>query len=146
MNNVIQFDTVIQYNTYNNHETLHPLVSVVDLSKATCTIGKRMNLGIYTVILKDVICGDLKYGNNYYDYQEGTLIFFAPGQVYSLENETEDFESKGYALVFHPDLLRGTLLGRRIHEYSFFSYNVNEALHLSEQERQTVIDCLHKIA
>jgi len=145
MNNTIQFDTVIQYNTYNNQETLHPLVSVVDLSKATCTLGKRMNLGIYTVILKDVICGDLKYGNNYYDYQEGTLIFFAPGQVYSLENETEEFESRGYALVFHPDLLRGTSLGRRIHEYTFFSYSVNEALHLSEQERQIVLECFHKI-
>jgi AraC family transcriptional regulator, transcriptional activator of pobA len=145
MHNVLQFDTVIQYNTYNNHETSHPLVSVVDLSKATCTIGKRMNLGIYTIFLKDVICGNLKYGNNYYDYQEGTLIFFAPGQVYSLENETKDFESKGYALVFHPDLIRGTSLGRRIHEYTFFSYKVNEALHLSEQERQIVIDCLNKI-
>ena len=75
-----------------------------------------MNLSIYTVLLKDVICGDLRYGNNYYDYQEGTLIFFAPGQVYSLENEEEVSESKGYALVFHPDLLRGTSLGRRIHD------------------------------
>jgi len=145
MNGTIQFDTVNQYNAYNNHETLHPLVSVVDLSKATCTRDKRMNMGIYTVLLKDAVCGDLRYGNNYYDYQEGTLIFFAPGQVYSLENEGAFYESKGYALVFHPDLLRGTTLGRRIHEYTFFSYNVNEALHLSEQERQTVTDCLHKI-
>jgi len=102
-------------------------------------------MGIYTVLLKDVMCGDMRYGNNYYDYQEGTLIFFAPGQVYSLENEGDADESKGYALVFHPDLLRGTSLGHRIHEYTFFSYNVNEALHLSEQERQIVIDCLHKI-
>ena len=145
MSDIVQFDTVDQYNKYNNHETLHPLVSVVDLSKATCTRHKRMNMGIYTVLMKDVICGDLRYGNNYYDYQEGTLIFFAPGQVYSLENEKEVYESKGYALVFHPDLLRGTSLGRRIHEYTFFSYNVNEALHLSELERQIVIDCLHKI-
>jgi AraC family transcriptional activator of pobA len=146
MNDIVQFDTVIQYNTYNNHETLHPLVSVVDLSKATCTRHKRMNMGIYTVLLKDVMCGDLRYGNNYYDYQEGTLIFFAPGQVFSLENEGESSVSRGYALVFHPELLRGTSLGHHIHEYSFFSYNVNEALHLSEQERQTVMDCFHKIA
>ena len=145
MNDIIQFDTVKQYNTYNNHETLHPLVSVVDLSKATCTQQKRMNMGIYTVLMKDVNCGDLRYGNNYYDYQEGTLIFLAPGQVYMLENEKESYESKGYALVFHPDLLRGTSLGHRIHEYTFFSYNVNEALHLSELERQIVIDCFHKI-
>jgi AraC-like DNA-binding protein len=105
-----------------------------------------MNMGIYTVLLKDVMCGDLRYGNNYYDYQEGTLIFFAPGQVFSLENEGESSTSGGYALVFHPELLRGTSLGRHIHEYSFFSYNVNEALHLSEQERQTVMDCFRKIA
>src|SRR5258706_235395 len=132
MSDIIQFDTVIQYNTYNNLETLHPLVSVVDLAKATCTRHKRMNMGIYTVMLKDVICGDMRYGNNYYDYQEGTLIFFAPGQVFSLENEGDDYESRGYALVFHPDLLRSTSLGHRMHEYTFFSYNVNEALHLSE--------------
>ena len=145
MSDIIQFDTVVQYNTYNNHETMHPLVSVVDLSKATCTRDKRMNMGIYAVILKDVMCGDMRYGNNYYDYQEGTLIFFAPGQVFSLEIEGDAYESRGYALVFHPDLLRGTSLGRRMLEYTFFSYNVNEALHLSEQERQIVIDCLHKI-
>jgi AraC-like DNA-binding protein len=145
MSEILPFDTVVQYNTYNNHETLHPLVSVVDLSKATCTRDKRMNMGLYTVFLKDVKCGNMHYGNNYYDYQEGTLIFFAPGQIYSLENEGEVSESRGYALVFHPDLVRGTSLGRRMQEYSFFSYNVNEALHLSEQERQVVIDCLHKI-
>lgn len=145
MDSIIQFETVAQYNTYNSHETLHPLVSVIDLATATCMRNKRMNMGLYAVMLKDVRCGDMRYGNNYYDYQEGTLIFLAPGQVFSLEDEEPLNESRGYALVFHPDLLPGTSLGGHMADYSFFSYHVNEALHLSEQERQTVVDGFHKI-
>jgi AraC-like DNA-binding protein len=92
-----------------------------------------------------VKCGDLKYGRNYYDYQEGTLVFIAPGQVMEIENDGQVYQPKGYALVFHPDLVHGTSLGRSIHEYNFFSYNANEALHLSERERQVVLDCFSKI-
>lgn len=90
-------------------------------------------------------CGDLRYGRNYYDYQEGTLVFLAPGQVIGYENNGQTYQPKGWALLFHPDLLRGTSLGRNIAGYTFFSYEVNEALHLSEQERQVVLDCLLNI-
>jgi AraC-like DNA-binding protein len=95
--------------------------------------------------LKDVKCGDLRYGRNYYDYQEGTLVFVAPGQVMEIENDGQVYQPKGHALVFHPDLVHGTSLGRIIHEYNFFSYNANEALHLSERERQVVLNCFSKI-
>lgn len=142
---IVRFETVSQFNHYNNQETLHPLVSVIDLATGTCTRNKRINTGLYTVILKDVLCGDLVYGNNYYDYQEGTLIFISPGQVYSLEGENDPYEPRGYSLVFHPDLLRGTALGRNIHDYTFFTYHVDEALHLSESERQAVVESLQKI-
>ncbi len=142
---IVRFDTISQYNAFNNHETLHPLVSVIDLSKAAPRQFARMNYGFYTIFLKDVVCGDLRYGKQYYDYQEGTLIFLAPGQFIGVENNGEYYQPQGHALVFHADLLLGTPLGRHMHEYSFFSYEVNEALHLSERERQIVFDCFNKI-
>ncbi|HEY3371514.1 MAG TPA: helix-turn-helix transcriptional regulator [Prolixibacteraceae bacterium] len=151
MDPIYRFDTVSEYNALNNHETLHPLVSVIDFSKANPRswgeqMNVRLNYGLYCIFLKDVKCGDLKYGRNYYDYQEGTLVFIAPGQVMEIENDGQVYQPKGYALVFHPDLIRGTSLAKSIHEYSFFSYQANEALHLSERERQIVLDCFSKIA
>lgn len=126
-------------------ETLHPLVSVVDLSKAGPRQGSRMYFGFYTVFLKEVKCGDLVYGLNTYDYQEGTLVFLAPGQVAGVNSNGETYQPKGYALVFHPDLIHGTPLGKHIRDYTFFGYQSNEALHLSNRERKIVLDCFSKI-
>jgi len=140
-----RFETINDYNVFNNNETLHPLVSVVDLSKALPRQGSRMYFGFYTIFLKEVKCGDLQYGRHTYDYQEGTLVFLAPGQVAGLNSKGEIYQPKGYALVFHPDLIHGTSLGRHIQNYNFFSYQSNEALHLSERERKIVLDCFTKI-
>jgi AraC-like DNA-binding protein len=140
-----RFETISDYNAFNNNETLHPLVSVVDLSKAHPRQGSRMYFGFYTVFLKDVKCGDLVYGRHTYDYQEGTLVFLAPGQVAGVNSNGEFYQPKGYALVFHADLIHGTALGRHIQDYTFFSYQSNEALHLSERERKIVLDCFSKI-
>lgn len=149
MERIFRFDTVNDYNVLNNHQTFHPLVSVIDFSKANPRSwgekNVRINFGLYCIFLKDVKCGDLKYGRNYYDYQEGTLVFVAPGQVMEIETDGQVYQPKGHALVFHPDLIHGTFLSRSIHEYNFFSYNANEALHLSERERQVVLDCFSKI-
>lgn len=150
MERIYRFDTVTEYNVLNNQETLHPLVSVIDFSKANPRSwggekSVRINYGLYCIFLKDFKGCDLKYGRNYYDYQEGTLVFIAPGQVMEIETDGLVYQPKGHALVFHPDLIRGTSLGRSIHEYNFFSYNANEALHLSERERQIVLDCFSKI-
>ncbi|HCY40305.1 MAG TPA: AraC family transcriptional regulator [Prolixibacteraceae bacterium] len=149
MEKIYRFDTVTEYNILNNHETLHPLVSVIDFSKANPrSWGEkkvRINYGMYCIFLKDVKCGDLKYGCNYYDYQEGTLVFVAPGQVMEIETDGQVYQPKGYALVFHPDLIHGTSLAKSINDYNYFGYNSNEALHLSERERQIVMDCFSKI-
>lgn len=145
MDSLIRFETVSDYNAFNNHETLHPLVSVVDLSKANPRKASNMYFGFYTVFLKEVKCGDLRYGKNTYDYQEGTLVFIAPGQVVNVDSGGEIYQPKGYALVFHPDLIHGTALGRHIQDYTFFGYQSNEALHLSERERRVILDCLSKI-
>ncbi len=145
MENLLRFETISDYNAFNNNETLHPLVSVVDLSKASPRHASSMYFGFYTVFLKEVKCGDLRYGKNTYDYQEGTLVFIAPGQVITTDNSGEIYQPKGYAVVCHPDLIHGTPLGRHIQEYTFFGYQSNEALHLSERERKIVLDCFSKI-
>jgi AraC-like DNA-binding protein len=145
MENILKFDTVKQYNAFNNNETLHPLVSFVDLSKADKRTHHRINFGLYAIFLKEIKCGDLKYGCNHYDYEEGTLVFVGPGQVLGIENNGEYYQPKGQVLVFHPDLIRGTALGRHISDYTFFSYEVHEALHLSESERKVILDCFSKI-
>ncbi|QEC42137.1 helix-turn-helix domain-containing protein [Pseudobacter ginsenosidimutans] len=144
MENVLRFNTISENNAFNKNETLHPLVSVVDLSKADPRRGSRMYFGFYTVFLKEVKCGDLTYGRNTYDYQEGTLVFLAPGQFAGVTN-SELYQPKGYALVFHEDLIHGTALGKHMREYSFFTYETREALHLSDRERQIVLDCFEKI-
>ena len=136
---------VNDYNVFNNNETLHPLVSVIDLAKANPRKASNMYFGFYTVFLKQVDCGNLRYGRHTYDYQEGTLVFIAPGQVISVDNPGEAYQPKGFALVFHADLIHGTTLGKHIQEYSFFGYQSNEALHLSEREKRIVLDCFSKI-
>ncbi len=144
MNEMRRFETVNDYNVFNNNETLHPLVSVVDLSKAAPRYGSQFYFGFYTIFLKDVKCGDLVYGRHTYDYQEGTLVFIGPGQVAGVASN-EMYQPKGYALVFHADLIHGTSLGRRIQDFSFFGYQSNEALHLSERERKIILDLFSKI-
>jgi AraC family transcriptional regulator, transcriptional activator of pobA len=145
MDSMRRFETINDYNVFNNNETLHPLVSVVDLSKAAPRQGSKMYFGFYTIFLKDVKCGNMVYGRHVYDYQEGTLVFLAPGQVAGMNSNGETYQPKGYALVFHPDLIHGTSLGRHIQDYNFFSYQSNEALHLSDRERKIVLDCFSKI-
>ena len=152
MEKMHKFETVSEYNYLNNHETLHPLVTVIDFSKSkpwswpdgdAKTI--RFNYGLYCIFLKEIKCGNLKYGCNYYDYEEGSLIFISPGQIVEVEDFGKNFQPKGYALLFHPDLIHGTALGKHIHDYSFFGYQSNEALHLSKNEREIVIECFRKI-
>lgn len=144
MEEILRFNTISEYNALNKTETLHPLVSLIHFEKAEPRKLRRMYYGFYAIFLKQVKCGDLRYGLKNYDYQEGTLVFLAPGQVIG-ENKNELYQPKGYALVFHPDLIHGTSLAKTIHDYSFFSYASNEALHLSEQEKQIILDCFSKI-
>lgn len=145
MDNLRRFETINDYNVFNNNKTLHPLVSIVDVSKASPRQASNMYFGFYTVFLKEVQCGNLRYGRHTYDYQEGTLVFIGPGQVVSVDNPGETYHPKGLALIFHPDLIHGTVLGRHMQDYSFFGYQSNEALHLSERERRIVLDCFSKI-
>jgi AraC-like DNA-binding protein len=145
MDTILRFNTISEYNAFNNNETKHPLVSVVDLSKAAPRQGSQMYFGFYVVFLKDVKCGDIIYGRNTYDYQEGTLVFMAPGQTAGINSKGEYYQPKGHVLAFDADLIHGTLLGKHIQNYNFFGYQSNEALHLSEREKGIVLDCFSKI-
>jgi AraC-like DNA-binding protein len=145
MDKMLRFETISDYNAFNNNETLHPQVSVIDFSRAAPRRLSKMYFGFYTIFLKDVKCGDLQYGRHNYDYQEGTLVFLAPGQVAGTNDYGETYQPKGHALVFHADFIHGTALGKHIGDYSFFSYQSNEALHLSERERKIVLESFSKI-
>lgn len=145
MEEMIKLDAVDQYNKLFGLETLHPLVSVIDLTKATLfPTHLRINYGVYALFLKDTKCGDIRYGRQIYDYQEGTVVCFAPGQVVTTEME-KGMKPVARGILFHPDLIRGTSLGKDIKRYSFFSYESSEALHLSEQEKEVLLDCFDKI-
>lgn len=147
MDKIVNIETIEDYNEYWGVENRHPLVNVLEGSRVTRPIPNcRKNFGMYVIFLKDVKCADyLKYGRREYDYQENTLVFVSPGQVLGYPADGSTYQAKGWCLYFSPELLRGTQLGRHIRDYTFFSYDVSEALHLSLQERDTIIDCLKKI-
>ena len=145
MGAIVKLNTIHEYNMAVGVETLHPLVSVVDFSTLKSLKHGRKNFGFYCIFLKQLKCGELSYGRSTYDYQEGTLVFVAPGQVAGVDDDKETLNPQGWALLFHPDLLRGTSLGRKMKDYSFFSYEANEALHMSERERQIILNCYLEI-
>jgi len=130
---------------YNCGKPRHPLVSVINLEETqpdrpSEEVYYRTNL--YTIMCKRFE-GEMKYGRAYYDFSEGSLMFTAPQQVIASGPDIQAV--KGWALFFHPDLLNNSQLGKRIQDYSFFNYDVNEALHISEDENNTLLDCLTKI-
>jgi AraC-like DNA-binding protein len=135
--NIIVLDSIDNYNKLMGFETRHPLVAVVDMTKANQDIARSertINYQVYALWLKQTRCGDITYGRMPYDYQEGTVTSFAPGQVVHFK-PAPDYQPNAVGLLFHPDLIRGTQLGKDIRHYDFFSYNSREALHLSEDER-----------
>jgi len=123
----------------------HPLVSVIDHAdfyRYRPKTNDFYRFGFYTISCKK-FKGILKYGKGHYDFDEGSLMFTAPGQV--LAPGPDVVVEEGWALFIHPDLLHGTDLGRKIHQYSFFNYEVDEALHISEDEQLIIKDCVTNI-
>lgn len=129
-------------------EPKHPLVSVINLSESVFIkdeIWKGFINRFYCVAMKREATGKMKYGQQHYDYDKGVLSFTAPNQVQYLDLETTDCDSKGYLLIFHEDFLLKHPLAHTISNFGFFSYAVNEALHLSEDEENNLIEIFHKI-
>lgn len=142
---IINMESVQDYNENLGIETLHPLVNVVDMSELPEIRHSLKRFGFYCIFLKQLECGTILYGRSKYDYREGTLVCVAPGQVAGANDGGVTTHVKGWILMFHPDLLRGTSLANKMRDYSFFSYTSNEALHTSERERQTIIGCMREI-
>jgi AraC-like DNA-binding protein len=148
MSQIINLASINDYCNRFNTTALHPLVSYMDLSKLNRKQQENieaLRFNFYAVFLKQGVHCKIKYGRKEYDYQDGTLVFIGPGQVVRIDSDGSDYVPSGYALLFHPDLLRGTHLGSIMNTYSFFSYDVHEAVHLSRKERHIVLDCLDNI-
>ena len=139
MENILEMPSVKDYNDNLGVTTLHPLVSVVDMSELECIRHSLKHFGFYCIILKHLGCGDVAYGRSTYDYNDGSLIFVAPNQMAGANDGKVSYDTKGWILMFHPDLLRNTYLEHSMNRYTFFDYSSNEALHLSEQEREIII-------
>ncbi len=113
----------------------HPLVSVINAAEVdveNIEINEPIVFNFYVVNIKQNCEGKLKYGQQYYDFDEGVMAFMAPKQRIELE-ESSTKKTEGYMLVIHPEFLHGHPLAKKIKEYGFFSYAVNEALHLSDK-------------
>lgn len=126
----------------------HPLIAVVDLCKLKDEYeGEiRIRTDFYSVMFKNYCRSQMRYGRKSLDFNEGNLVCIAPNQVISMDSDTEQREDMlGWGVFFHPDLIRGTSLGTSIRTFSFFSYEITEALHLSEKEKQTLYDCVRNI-
>ena len=133
-NEIVILDSVEKFNRHCGFETLHPLVSIVDMNQSKNDFGRsRMHYGIYALWLKNGVGCSLKYGRRHYDYAEGTVVSFAPGQMVQAEPTNTDAMPQSIGLLFHPDLIHGTALSRKMERYTFFSYDEAEALHLSER-------------
>ena len=148
MDKIVNIDTIALLNQMlKQDKPKHPLISVVDFSKADAMDGNTLegpnfSTSFYSVLLKKLNTGSVKYGREYYDFQEGSLFFMSPNQVFSLESSDCIY---GWGLYFHPDLIKGTSLANSISKYTFFNYHVNEALHLSEEEKNTLSNVINGI-
>ena len=130
----IFINTIQDFNDYQGVETLHPLVSVVHVENTEHIKECMMHYGLYAIYLKENKGCKLSYGRTPYDFDEMTVTSFAPGQVVKVEPNPDVPFAKFTALVFHPDILNRTALGRHINRYEFFGYSSTEALHLSALE------------
>ncbi len=129
-----------QHRLYSLPKPEHPLVSLINFSDIAHNSGNvtgSFAMNFYSIAIKKDFKGKLKYGQNYYDFDEGVMSFIAPGQVLSKETSPDEPFS-GWLLSIHPDFLRNYPLGKKIKEFGFFSYATNEALHLSDKEEKMV--------
>ena len=149
MTKIIHLETITDmHKMLPDAKVKHPLVAVIDFSKYNeeFNSGMKITLGFYSVMFKNFCINKIKYGQQAYDFQDGSLICIAPRKVISLDEPVKmETDARGWGVFFHPDLIHGTSLGRKIKEFSFFSYQNSEALHLSVKEKRILDDCVQKI-
>ncbi|OUN79709.1 helix-turn-helix domain-containing protein [Bacteroides sp. An51A] len=145
MSKILKVRNVNDYSRYVGCAEQHPLVSVIDYAEVSPIRHSLNNYSVYGLFLRDDAGVDLDYGCGKYDYNKGTLLCVAPGQVGGKEDNGERVAIAGWALLFHPDLLHGFPLERRIREYSFFDYRINEALHMTDEEHDLLVSLMRQI-
>ena len=152
MKPILHLSTISELANLGGTTLQHPLVSVVDFSKVKFEFdsGTKLTAGFYQIFFKNYCSNNISYGREKLDFQDGSLFCLSPNQILTFQNEVEnDMETKkdksGWGLFFHPDIIRKTSLGEKIKEYSFFSYEMSEALHLSEKEKLVLSECVQNI-
>ncbi len=149
MNEIIKIESITEvHDFFQLPKPKHPLVSVLPITDEITNFdygNYSYNFGFYQISLKMGISGSLTYGRNSYDFQEGTMVFMKPNQAIRIENSQEYKGASGWTLLFHPDLIRKSELGKIINNYSFFNYETNEALHLSDDEKKSLTELVTKI-
>ena len=150
MKDIINIETISEVHHFlGKSKPKHPLISVLRIGDVIENIevkNLKYSLGLYQISLKDNCPFTIvNYGRNSYDYQEGTMVFTSPNQVLEYKKDEVAEKDKGWTLAFHPDLIRKSELGKKMDSFSFFSYASNEALHLSDEERNTVTEIVEKI-
>lgn len=145
MEPIVHLSSISDLTNLANISLQHPLVSIVDFSKVDFKfkVGTKMKADFYQIYFKNYCHNQITYGREKLDFQDGSLICIVPHQIVTIENEVETKKDKlGWGLFFHPDLIRGTSLGGEMKDYSFFSYEITEALHLSEKEKLVLTECI----
>lgn len=142
---IIKADTIEQYNRFFGFETRHPLVGIVHFDSSVPQPTHRMSLGFYALFLKKTTGCIINYGKTVYDFDDETVVSFAPGQTVGIHRLEDGPAPEAIGLLFHPDFLHRTSLGQKMKQYSFFTYASNEALHLSTEERIILQDYMEKI-
>ncbi len=144
MPKIIKVDTIEQYCNLYGFKTYDPIVNIVEFSKSEQIKDYNLNWGFYALFLKNTKACRINYGRTPYDYDDLSVLAFAPGQVSAIER-IPDKDPESLGLLFHPDFLFHTDLAKKMKRYTFFSYEASEALHLSEEERIVIHDCLVRI-
>lgn len=149
MNNLIHLHSISDlHKVFSLGNSFHPLVTVLDFSKVTENVEEysKVTTDFYSIMFKNYCKNKMKYGRKAIDFQDGNLICIAPNQTIDMDNEEEEREGKmGWGLFFHPDLIRATTLNEKLKDYTFFNYEVSEALHLSDKEKGVLYECVQII-
>lgn len=146
MSKILKVSNVGDYIRYVGEQEHHPLVGIIDYAALSPVRHSLNNYGVYGVFMHEHLSVDLTYGCGKYDYRNGgTVICVAPGQIGGKEDNGERIDLDGWALLFHPDFLHGTSLEKEMRSFSFFDYNVNEALHTSSEEFEILASFMRRI-
>lgn len=146
MTKILKVRKPSDYSSWVGQTDRHPLVSVIDYGKVSPIRHSLNDYSVYGIFFHDEADISLEYGCGKYDYKEGTVICVSPGQIGGKEDNGEMVKLTGWALLFHPDLLHGTPLEKEIRQYSFFDYRVNEALHMTDEEKETIVGIMRQIS